>query len=318
MVNVTQLATGNLHMNQQKPILSSLLNGEDTMQSSHTEPYPAKKGGVSFRSFLRNLYQRRMRQTIELYAADDLRKSALIVAPHPDDETLGCGGTILRKRQAGAEVTVLFMTDGSTSHMHLLPPQKLKKIRAQEAIAACKRLGVSEANVHFLEAPDGHLHTKLDSALEKLTELYATYRPAEIFVPYANDPNPDHIASAQAVDLLLQQQEEPVVCYEYPIWVWYHWPWIPMSQVKSPLLKMFIQTTLRQVIGLQMLHKFRVGIPVNDVLNKKWQALAEHRTQMTEFLPDQEWQTLHDVADQEWLSYFWQPYEIFRRKSQTL
>jgi len=305
-------------MNQQKLIFSSPLKQGNTMESSHKVPRLAKKEGTTFRSFLRDLYQSHMHQNIELYAIDDLCKPALIIAPHPDDETLGCGGTILRKRQAGAEITVLFMTDGSTSHMHLLSPEKLKEIRAQEALAACKQLGVPEANVHFLEAPDGHLHTKLDNALEKLIELCATYRPAEIFVPYANDPNPDHVASAQAVERLLEQQDEPIICYEYPVWVWYHWPWIPVSRVTPPLLKMFLKTTLRQVAGLQMIRKFRVGVPVHNVLNKKWQALTEHRTQMTAFLPDQEWQTLHDVADQEWLSCFWQPYELFRRKSQSL
>jgi hypothetical protein len=49
-----------------------------------------------------------------------LGKPAIIFAPHQDDETLGCGGTIIRKKQAGANLQIVFMTDGCRSHAHLM------------------------------------------------------------------------------------------------------------------------------------------------------------------------------------------------------
>ncbi len=46
----------------------------------------------------------------------ELARSALVFSPHPDDECLGCGGTIIRKKQAGSTVKIVHLTDGSRSH----------------------------------------------------------------------------------------------------------------------------------------------------------------------------------------------------------
>jgi LmbE family N-acetylglucosaminyl deacetylase len=44
----------------------------------------------------------------------------VVFSPHPDDETLGCGSTIIKKKRLGADVTIVFMTDGSKSHPHFI------------------------------------------------------------------------------------------------------------------------------------------------------------------------------------------------------
>ena len=51
---------------------------------------------------------------------NELKRSAIFFSPHQDDETLGCGGTIIRKKRMGAEVKIVFMTDGCNSHPHLI------------------------------------------------------------------------------------------------------------------------------------------------------------------------------------------------------
>jgi LmbE family N-acetylglucosaminyl deacetylase len=304
-------------MNQQNVSLSSTLRQSGPTDTSYKARPDWNANSDQPRLALRNFYRSYMAKHMQLYAADDLCKPALIIAPHPDDEVLGCGGTIIRKRQAGAEITVIFMTDGSNSHQHLLPRETLKQVRAEEAIAACQRLGVPADHVYFFEAPDSRLHTKISEAVEQLAALVATYHPAEIFVPYEHDPNPDHIAAAQAVNLLLAQQQHEIVCYEYPVWAWFHWPWAPLTTASKSVQKMFLGTSLREFAGLRMLHRFQIGVPIDDLLDQKWQALTKHRTQMTAYLANCQWQTLHDVADGEWLSCFFQPYELFHRRSDT-
>src|SRR5687767_3222241 len=67
----------------------------------------------------------------------------LVLAPHPDDETIGCGATILRRRAAGTAVRVVVATDGRLSHRSAeVTPDELARIRAAEFREACSRLGV--------------------------------------------------------------------------------------------------------------------------------------------------------------------------------
>ncbi len=83
--------------------------------------------------------------------------SILIVAPHPDDETLGCGGAIALLRQLNVSVKVLIVSDGTKSHPNSLtyPPPALKELREQESLSALAILGVASAAVTFLGMPDG-------------------------------------------------------------------------------------------------------------------------------------------------------------------
>jgi len=85
----------------------------------------------------------------------ELRRSALVFSPHPDDESLGCGGTIIKKRQAGATVKLVHMTDGAASHRHLMPPRELATRRKAEALSAARTLDVDQ--IYFLDFADGAL-----------------------------------------------------------------------------------------------------------------------------------------------------------------
>jgi len=98
------------------------------------------------------------------------RDSLLIVAPHPDDESLCCGGLIYMARQAGARVAIVWVTDGDGSRWdamlvdHVMFPsplsyQSLAQKRMNEARAAAKTLGVEPDSTYFLGYPDrGVLH----------------------------------------------------------------------------------------------------------------------------------------------------------------
>ena len=94
---------------------------------------------------------------IETLIDEFAEKSILIVAPHPDDETLGCGGAIALLRQLNISVKVSIVSDGTKSHPNSLtyPPPALKKLRERESLAALAILGVAPEAVTFLGMPDG-------------------------------------------------------------------------------------------------------------------------------------------------------------------
>src|SRR6476469_9463285 len=77
-----------------------------------------------------------------------------IVAPHPDDETGGCGGVACLHRAAGDTVSVLIVTDGSASRAGNVPPAEMAGRRAAEAQAAAATLGL--AGLELAGLPEGH------------------------------------------------------------------------------------------------------------------------------------------------------------------
>ena len=84
------------------------------------------------------------------------QRSALVLAPHPDDETLGCGATIMRKLAAGRQVTVAVATDGRYSHRsNHVTPEQLADLRRVEMEEAGRRLGLSTGDIRWGGFVDG-------------------------------------------------------------------------------------------------------------------------------------------------------------------
>ena len=85
------------------------------------------------------------------------RQRVVVVAPHPDDETLGCGGAISLLIAKGYQVKVLIVSDGTGSHPNSqkYPALALQAIRSQETIAALAILGVKPEAITFLRLKDG-------------------------------------------------------------------------------------------------------------------------------------------------------------------
>src|SRR4051794_35115145 len=81
----------------------------------------------------------------------------LVIAPHPDDEVLGCGGVIAPLKQAEIPVQVIIASDGSASHpgSTTYPPAVLAALRRAESEAGLAILGVSPEDVTFTGWPDG-------------------------------------------------------------------------------------------------------------------------------------------------------------------
>lgn len=110
----------------------------------------------------------------------------LVVAPHPDDEVFGCGGTIAKYSKAGHEVHVLIVTKGDD----LFNPQLIEEGR-KEALKAHMLLGVKET--HFADLPAIKLDTIPQYRInDVLSYFFKGIDPDTLFLPFPADINRDH------------------------------------------------------------------------------------------------------------------------------
>lgn len=133
---------------------------------------------------------RRRREVLEVANTDRL----LVLAPHPDDETLGAGGLMAATRAAGGAVRVIVLTDGSRLHGKSEGEAKARLIAARQAecAAATAVLGVSE--LRFLDAADGRLYKETARLAPRLAEEIMSFRPTRIVLPHPRDGHGDHQA----------------------------------------------------------------------------------------------------------------------------
>jgi len=240
----------------------------------------------------------------------DLAKSAVVFAPHPDDEVLACGGTIIKKRRKGSEIWIIYMTDGSLSHRHLMSPQRLAAIRRHEAACASHALGVEPDKTVFLEIPDGQLLLQYKIAIKRVSEILSRLDIDEIYIPYRKETTPDHIATHKIVRDALNNKGTPSISvYEYPIWFWTHWPWAVLPLGGRREVPKAIKRTISSSISL--VRDFKHVVDITDVLEIKHQALKEYRSQMFRLVENPKWLTLGDVANGDLLRCFFQANEIF-------
>ena len=238
----------------------------------------------------------------------DLEKYAFVFAPHPDDEILGCGGTIIRKKRAAADINIFFMTNGEAINSHLISQKRMGQIRVKECLAACRVLGLKKSDLIFLGLKDGELKKNENSAIHKIIEILQHQQPEEIFIPYKKEFHPDHFATNKIVKSALQIYNREVTLYEYPIWFWCHWPWVSRAYAQiASILKLSLTSSFN------LLKDFRCSVYIGDVLEHKRSALDQYKSQMTKLIADPSWWTLSDVANGEFLECFFQEYEFFHR-----
>jgi LmbE family N-acetylglucosaminyl deacetylase len=267
---------------------------------------------LSLNLWARHILKLAMQQVSEEIREEALGNSAVVFSPHQDDETLGCGGTIIRKKGVGAELIIVYMTDGSSSHKRFISKDALKAIRTEEALAANQILGVPEDNIMFLEFEARQLCQHQEAATQRVRDIIHTYRPNEIFIPYYKEAHPDHWVTNSIVLSALQECQHRAYIYEYPVWYWLHWPWVSFSSDQKNLMTV-IKNTLDAKLGFQLVRDFQCAVSIVEVLEIKRAALYQYRSQMTRFLPNTRWMTLGDVSDGEFLECFFQEWEVFRR-----
>lgn len=187
----------------------------------------------------------------------------LVVAPHPDDESLGCGGLIALAADAGRTVVVAILTDGAASHLGSLraPPERLARIRRREAREALSHLSGGRVRPAFFGAADGRL---ADQESDALTWLHGLASPAvvgSVFSPWSCDPHPDHQAASRIARRFVQVRNAAFM--SYPVW----------------------GLTLPDDADAGEAPRV-LGLEVTTVLDRKRRAIAAHRSQTTGMVPD--------------------------------
>ena len=124
-------------------------------------------------------------------------RRVLVVAPHPDDETIGCGGTLALLAEQGAHVTVVVATDGEATIGSPLSAAATAAARRDEATEACGILGVPPPV--FLGLPDGGLGAAVHQLVEGLGQAVATTDPDLVLAPWPLDRHADHRWCARVV-----------------------------------------------------------------------------------------------------------------------
>ena len=225
--------------------------------------------------------------------------ATLVVAPHPDDESLGCGGAIALMRRHRQPVHVLFVSDGSMSHPHSqrYPAEARRDLREQEARDALTRLGMHASDSTFLRLPDTQVPTHASTlsaptaSFQEATALIHGHlqriHPQTILVPWRRDPHGDHRATWQLLRAAVDRTDPSIYWIEYPIWVW-------ESMTPEDLPTAADGTWYK--------------LNIEDVLPQKRQAIAAHVSQTTPLIDDDpEGFTLSP----EMVSHFTQPYEYY-------
>jgi LmbE family N-acetylglucosaminyl deacetylase len=156
-------------------------------------------------------------------AAADLRPAGpvVVLAPHPDDETLGAGGTLAAWAAAGdLEVTVVAVTDGEGSHpgSPTLDPEELAERRHDERRRALETLGLDDPVLVRAGLPDGGVAGHRGALSEVLDDVL---RPgATVLAPIPGDGHPDHDVVAEVAGDVAARRG--VALWRYAVWLW-HW-----------------------------------------------------------------------------------------------
>lgn len=216
--------------------------------------------------------------------------TTLIIAPHADDESLGCGGLIALLRKYNQKVYILLLSDGTLSHPNSkeYPAEKLMLLRENELKNAAGILNVDEQNILFSRFKDRSVPNNSDPhfevAVKSIKKIIQQINPDSIFMPWRRDPHPDHRAANQ---LIVAADLKPIKIYEYPIWL-------------QELGESSDSPTGTEVVP------FRLDI--TSVLDRKQKAIAAHLSQTSDLITDD---PSGFKLSEHMLNQFKVPYEIF-------
>lgn len=214
-----------------------------------------------------------------------------VIAPHPDDETLGCGGLIALARSEGRPVRVVILSDGTASHpgSREYPPDRLRIVRQQESAAALEMLGVARQDIHFLNITDGAIPAAGGELTAVAREVLSIVRsveggPGTIAVTWRDDQHADHKA-AYAVAHQVHLWLPAVRLIEYPIWGRY-----------AP----------NDVEATGDLSGYRLDIA--GEVERKGRAILLYRSQVSDMIADD---PKAKPLPERFLEHFRRPYEVF-------
>jgi LmbE family N-acetylglucosaminyl deacetylase len=195
-------------------------------------------------------------------------KPIIIIAPHSDDETLGCGGLIALCAKANINVTVVVMTDGVGSHPNSTKYglEARRDLRELEVRTALDELGAHNANIIYFRKQDGYLKSDDEDSkriLSVMEQLIDKSGCGSVFVTWGADPHPDHLASYEIMVKLSYSYPE-LLFFAYPIWA----------------------LTLRENKRILFSHEKAVRLEIRQVRNIKRKAIQCFKTQVSGLIDD--------------------------------
>ena len=151
------------------------------------------------------------------------RRAPLILAPHPDDESLGCGGLIAEACAQGLVPYVLVVTDGTGSHpgSSAYPASRLRALREAEARAAAAALGLAPGRVGFLGLRDTAVPQAgevFEAAVAAVVDALREEECGALLGPWRHDPHGDHEAAHAIAAAAAGRAGVPHLAY--PVWGW--------------------------------------------------------------------------------------------------
>jgi LmbE family N-acetylglucosaminyl deacetylase len=151
------------------------------------------------------------------------QKTAIFFAPHPDDETLGCGGTIAKRVAEGYQVYVVILTDGRNAFSKVFnitinpTPAEIKEIRKSEVTEAVTLLGVPKSNLFFFDFEDYTLSEHETEAEQAVSAFIERHLPNEVYFPIKRDFHPDHQAANRVIMRSLHKHNLGQCAFQYSI-----------------------------------------------------------------------------------------------------
>ncbi|MDQ2757123.1 MAG: PIG-L family deacetylase [Actinomycetota bacterium] len=152
----------------------------------------------------------------------DRPERVVVVAAHPDDESLGAGGVIAMIRAAGIPVTLVVATAGERSHPRspTITATALAGQRRSEAEQAWAALGGDAGELTIWDLPDGSLAAQENEATSRLVEVLGDGRATLLLAPYLEDGHSDHDALGRAAQRAAYRTG--AILLHYPVWLWHH------------------------------------------------------------------------------------------------
>lgn len=196
-------------------------------------------------------------------------RRVLALAAHPDDESSGCAGLLAHLAASGAQVTLVFATDGERTWGTTLEPAEVGRRRRAEAGESARLLGLTAPR--FLGLPDGELPAHLPALTAQVAELLHETAPQLVLTPWFLDGHRDHQAVSSAVSQALAQPPTAATA-DTEIWGYETWTALPANRI----------------------------VDVTTVMDRKQASMAAHRTALQTFdvtaaLGLSRWRSMHGL-----------------------
>lgn len=210
----------------------------------------------------------------------------LVIAPHPDDETIGCAATIARRRAAGTPVTVVIVSDGGNSHRSsLITEQELAAVRRDESRRAGLLLGVAASQFRFLSFGSDDIRTRQDAIVDALCVAVLDTHPEEILTVSRDDWSDEHRLISDMVLRAVRRTKYPGIVRAFPVWHWDEGPSLAKPS-SSPVRQAW---DLLQSTRLTHRTPRAVTVRVGELGQTKSRAFACYISQTTSYTGEPDW-----------------------------